>query len=207
MTRMSISCVIDEDFTVTGMLDDVVFVLRANTEIVLKYLTTFVVTSACHMLRLTLYPGPSSLTTSIFRHDTSFIAAHEKECPLQQWMSKGFRPYLRCFSLSTVSLNWLVRNRAQTVHLDVVVSLNRSVYSHTSSGNRITFFLLHLFSLVFRILIRDMIVKTLMCMTFFLCLHMSSFPLKEQCYDSHMQYLRVCEEETSLISQSLFVKL
>ena len=48
----------DENFTVTGALDDVVLVMScADVEIALKYLTTFVVTSVCQLLRRTLYPG------------------------------------------------------------------------------------------------------------------------------------------------------
>ena len=64
MTRMSISRAMiqrsyhDENFNVTGMLDDVVLVTScADVDIVLKYLTIFVVTSVCHLFRRTLYPG------------------------------------------------------------------------------------------------------------------------------------------------------
>ena len=59
MTRMSMQrSYHDENFTVTGMLDDVVLVMScADVEIALKYLTTFVVTSVCQLLRRTLYPG------------------------------------------------------------------------------------------------------------------------------------------------------
>ena len=63
MTRMSIPRAMsqrsyhDENFTVTGMLDDVVLVMScADVEIALKYLTTFVVTSVCHLLCRTFYP-------------------------------------------------------------------------------------------------------------------------------------------------------
>ena len=70
-------------------------------------------------------------------------------------------------SASAISLHSLVRKRAQTMHLDVVISLYRNVYLHTSSGNRIAFFLLHRFLLI---PVREMIAKTLMCITFFLSL-------------------------------------
>ena len=48
----------EENFTVTGILDDVVLVTScADVDIVLTYLTIFVVTSVCQLLRRTLYPG------------------------------------------------------------------------------------------------------------------------------------------------------
>ena len=125
----------------------------ADVEIALKYLTTFVVTSVCQLLRRTLYPGvfvidDIGVSSDAFSFDgwhLKYCIAHEKGCVLQQGNSKGFRPYLQYFSVSANSLNSLVRKRAQTMHLDVVISLYRSVYVHTSSGNRIAFFLLHRF--------------------------------------------------------------
>ena len=64
LTRMSIPRAMtqrsyrDENFTVTGILDDVVLVTScADVDIVLTYLTIFVVTSVCQLLRRTLYPG------------------------------------------------------------------------------------------------------------------------------------------------------
>ena len=78
------------------------------------------------------------------------------------------------------------------MHLDVVISLYRSVYLQTSSGNRIAFFLLHRFLFI---PVREMIAKTLMCITFFLSLYLSSSSLKEQCHDSRIQFLRVWDEE------------
>ena len=63
-TRMSISRAMcqcschDEKFNVTGILDDVVLVTScADVDIILTYLTIFVVTSVSHLLRRTLYPG------------------------------------------------------------------------------------------------------------------------------------------------------
>ena len=48
----------DKNFTVTGIVDDVVLVAScADVDIVLKYVTIFVVTSVCHLLRRLLSSG------------------------------------------------------------------------------------------------------------------------------------------------------
>ena len=69
-----------------------------------------------------------------------YCIAREKGCCLQWRKSKRSRPYLQRFSFRAISESSLVRKRAWTMHLDVFISLCRSVCLHTSFENRIAWF-------------------------------------------------------------------
>ena len=81
--------------------------------------------------------------------------------------------------------------RAQTMHLDVVISFYRSRCLHTSSGNRLAFFLLQRFA---RIPAREVVAKTLMCNMS--CLFVCAWRrLRWKEHDSRIQFLRTWDEE------------
>ena len=102
-----------------------------------------------------------------------YCFAYEKRMLSPVRKSKGFRQYLQWFSLSAISLHLFVRKRAQTIHLDVFVVLERILRHFFRESDRV-FFLLHRF---LRIPVREMIAKTLMCIMFFLSLYLSSSSL------------------------------
>ena len=113
-----------------------------------------------------------------------YCIAQEKGCCLQRRKSKRSRPYLQRFSFRAISESSLVRKRAWTMHLDVFISLCRSVCLHTSFENWIA--RISTSSFLAQFCKRDdrSIISSL-------SLSLSSSSLKEQCHDSRTQFLRV----------------
>ena len=214
-TRMSISRAMcqrsyhDENFTVTGILDDVVLVTScADVDIVLTYLTIFVVTSVCHLLRRTLYPGTIviddigiSSDASLSTDDTCCIAQLRKKDTV---CSGGNRKdHVHIFNVFLSQLFLWVRSSGNALRRCIWTSsfLWKGTYTYTllrRIGSH--FFLLHCF---LRNPVREMI-DALCRVSFCVCRRLR---WKNSVTTVAFSFYAFGMEKSSLIWYSLFVKL